>query len=717
MKSLRAIPLAVVLILVATSLKGQASPSFRNDIIPVLTKLGCNSGPCHGAQYGKGGFKLSLRGYDAESDYDAIAKDLKGRRVNLTNPTESLILRKPLLALPHGGGQRFKPGSAIYNQLLAWITAGVEPPRSDDRILTKLEVPASAHRMRPKESKGIQVRAHYNDSSSRDVTALSHLESLDESVAEVSQDGMIVAKGGGQTAIVIRYMGMVQVINILVPYSAVANLGSFRPANYIDELASEKWKQLGLRPAAISSDTQFLRRVFLDLIGILPREEEIREFVSSPAPDKRAKLIDQLLERPEYTDFWTLKWGDLLRVNRNGMGDKAMWSFHRWLRRNIQQNRPVDQMVQEILTSRGQPDSQEVAGFYRMAKTPEDLAETVSVTFMGVRLGCAKCHQHPFEKWSQSDYYGVAAFFARIDLKPDTDYGIATLRLKPTGFIKHPKTQRVIRPTVPDGSSYEYDRDPRIKLAEWLTSKENPWFSKNMVNRYWGYLMGRGLIEPLDDLRETNPPSIPNLLNALARDFAASGFDQKHLLRVIANSRTYQLTSEPAVGSPPSDKFYAFSIVRRLSAEQLLQAINFATHSEDNFQGVSVGTRPIELPDPEVPSEFLDIFGRSRRLVACECSRSGDVNINQVLHLMNSDYLHGKISASTGRVAALSQLVPPEDSIRNLFYATYSRPPSHQELQTANEIMKKTSSPQRRREFLEDLLWTLLNSKEFLFNH
>lgn len=699
-------------------------PNFRNDIIPALTKLGCNGGACHGSQYGKGGFKLSLLGYDVEADYTAIVKDLKGRRVNPVDATDSLILRKPTIAIPHGGGLRFQPRSKTYNLILSWISAGIPGPGPADSLIQALEIPQYSRVMQPTEKQQITVRARYSDMSVRDVTAACRWETLNESVAEVSQDGLIKAKSGGGAAVIARYAGKAGVASIIVPYEGVENYSASPANNYVDELVQAKWKQLGLRPARLTSDTEFIRRVSLDLTGVLPKEQDITAFVSDASVDKRSKLIDRLLETPEYVDFWTLKWGDLLRVTRNGMGAKPMWNFHNWLRNNLQNNRPVDQIVREILLARGQPNREAVSGFYKMANTPEERAEAVSVGFMGIRIGCARCHHHPFEKWGQEDYYGLAAFFARLDSKPDGDYGVrwaeyagAALRLAPSGFMRNPRTHKVVYPKVPDGDSYGYDGDPRVKLADWLVSKQNAWLPRNFVNRYWGYMLGRGLVEPLDDMRETNPPLIPELLDALADDFVRSGFDQKHMLRVIGNSRVYQLDSAPAAGMPADNPFFTFYVPRRLSAEQLLEAINYATNVPDKFRGLPKGIRPMQLPDPEVGSDFLDLFGRSRRMVPCECSRSNDTNITQVLDLMNGDYLQEKISSPTGRVAALFQLVPPVQVMRNLYYATLSRPPSENELAKASDIVNQSQSSESKKKALEDLLWVLVNSKEFLFNH
>ncbi len=696
-------------------------PSFRNDVMPALTKTGCNQGACHGSQYGKGGFKLSLLGFDPDADYDAIVKDLKGRRVQFSVLTESLILRKPTLSIPHGGGQRFGVGSPVYDLLLSWIAAGAPGPQPEEPVFSGLRVLPGSRVMKQKEQQQLMVLANYSDGRTRDVTQSSRLESLNDSVAEVSNQGLITARGGGQAAILARYMGNVAMVEVVVPYAMSQNYSDFRVQNYVDEPVLKKWKQLSLQPARLSSDTQFLRRVYLDLIGTLPTEEEIVGFVADTAPDKRSKTIDRLLERPEYVDFWVLKWGDLLRVTRNGMGAKGMWKFHSWLRDSIQTDRPIDQMVREILLARGQPNTYGPAAFYRIPESAEELAETVSQTFMGLRLGCAKCHQHPFENLSQNDYYGMAAFFARLDLKADRDYGhmgrSTTLRLKPTGSVRHPKTQKPVQPAVLGEKTFSYEGDPREKLADWLTAGDNPWFAKNLVNRYWGYMMGRGLVMPLDDLRKTNPASIPELLTALEKDFITHGFNQKHILRKIANSRVYQLDSEPPPASPAENQFYTYYNVKRLSAEQLLEAIDFATNTPDKFEGLPEGTRPIQLPDPEVTSYFLNTFGRPNRKVVGEATRNNETNVTQVLHLMNSDYLQGKLSAPSGRVATLVKLLPTAQIVPNVYYATLSRPPSLEEYRQAMEFLTECGSMDSKKKVLEDLLWALLNSREFLFNH
>lgn len=566
---------------------GQPAPSFRNDIQPALTKLGCNSGACHGSQYGKGGFKLSLLGFDAISDYDAIVRDLKGRRVDLESPADSLILRKPTLSIPHGGGKRFATDSETYNLVLSWIAGGVLPPVASDPMLVSVHLEPGLGTLSVGQKQSLRVTARYSNGFVKDVGALARVEVLNESVAAISSDLTLTAKAGGRSAVLARFMGRAAVANMLVPFSAETPItATFPTSNYVDRIVADKWQQLGLKPAKLSTDAQFLRRVSLDLTGVLPKEESIRAFVADQSPNKRARVIDKLLDSAEYADFWTLRWGDLLRVTRNGMGEKAMWNFHNWLRRSMVENRPVDKMVSQILLSRGQPNSQDVAAFYRMTRSPEEAGEAVAIAFMGLRIGCAKCHQHPFEKWTQNDYYGLAAFFARIDSKPDSDYGGSTLRLKPTGFVRHPKTQQVVRPSIPDGDNFPYDGDPRRHLASWLTNKSNPWLARNFVNRFWGYLMGRGLVEPLDDLRDTNPPTIPELLEALENDFRDHGFDQKHIIRTIANSRVYQLDSTPPNGAPARNEFYTYYSPKRLMAEQLLEVVTSATNAAERYAGL-----------------------------------------------------------------------------------------------------------------------------------
>jgi hypothetical protein len=492
-----------------------------------------------------------------------------------------------------------------------------------------------------------------------------------------------------------------------------------RATSIIDSLVARKWTALGLTPSPPCTDAEFVRRAFLDAIGTLPTPAEVEAFLADRTPDKREKLIDALLSRQEYADYWTLKWGDLLRVGRGRLGEKGMWSFYNWLHTAVRENRPVDRWVRELLTAQGSSYTTGPANYYRVATSPADLAETTSQVFLGVRMQCAKCHHHPFEKWSQDDYYSLAAFFARVGSKGSDEFGIfggeRVVRLNATGEVRHPKTGKELKPRPLDGPPSDDPVDRRRALADWLTAKENTLFARNIVNRYWAYLMGRGIVEPVDDMRVTNPPTNPELLDVLAKSFVESGYDLKALVRTIMTSRVYQLSSATSAANAKDEAFFSHYRLRRIPAEALLDAIGAATGTVEKFNGLPRGTRAIQLPDAGIDSYFLDTFGRPKREIACECERTGEPNISQALHLMNSDFVNRKVSQSEGRIAKRIEANEPTHAIiRELYLATVSRPPNPTELATALRLVAKAPS---RKEGVEDLLWTLLNSREFLFNH
>jgi hypothetical protein len=695
--------------------------SFANEVIPTLTRAGCNQGACHGAASGKGGFKLSLAGYDPQADYIAITRQAKSRRLCRPHPERSLILRKPTLSMPHGGGRRFEVGSAPYRLLLAWIEDGAPGPQPKDPHITSLEVLPAERMMTPREQQQLVVRARYSDGAAIDVTAQTRLNSLNEAVAQVTPEGEVTANGRGVTAIMARYHGLAAVGRITIPFSSPPPAAGHYPppANFIDTLVIRKWQVLGLVGSGPCSDSEFIRRASLDAIGTLPTPREVTAFLASRAPDKRARLIDSLLDRPEYADYWSVKWGDLLRINRGALGDKGMWSFSNWLHGVLAQNRPVDRWVRELITAQGSTYTTGPANFYRVAQSPPDLAETTSQVFLGVRLQCARCHHHPFEKWSQDDYYSLAAFFARVGLKDSEEFGIfggeQVVRLRASGEVRQPRTNAVMQPRPLDGAPVVDPVDPRRALAAWITGPKNPFFARSIANRYWAYLMGRGIVEPVDDMRVTNPPSNPELLDALARDFIAHGDDLKVLLRTIMNSRVYQLSSQATAANRADDRFYSHYLVKRLPAEVLLDAISTAAAAPEKFPDLPDGTRAIQLPDAGVESPFLDTFGRPPRAIACECERRSEPNIAQALSLMNGDLLNKKLSAKEGRVAHLAAAgKPTADIVRELYLASLSRAPRSSELTTALGLIHKAP---KRQEGIEDLLWTLMNSREFIFNH
>jgi hypothetical protein len=693
--------------------------SFSREVVPVLTKAGCNQGACHGAQHGRGGFRLSLLGFDPEFDHPQIVQSAEGRRVVLSEPERSILLLKPTLTMEHGGGERFKVGSEPYQLLRTWLEDGAPGPGARDPSVTGLEVWPARRVMVPGEQQQIIVRAAWSDGRREDVTANAQYDSLNDAVATVAPTGLITARGRGETHVMIRFGGQAQVVQATLPYAHLEHYPDLARNNFIDDKLAARWKDLGLTPSPLCSDQEFFRRIHLDGIGTLPEPAAVKAFLADTRPDKRRRAIEQVLNRPEFVDFWALKWGDLLRINRDFLTEKGMWSFHNWVRAALRDRKPVDEMVRDIVTAEGSTFTEGPANFYLTARTAEDWAETTAQVFLGVRMQCARCHHHPFEKWSQDDYYGLSAFFVRLGTKNSQEFGVfgreRIVFLRPAGEQRHPRKGVVVKPHPLDGPVMDDPFDRRRKLADWLTSPRNPFFARNIVNRFWGYLMGRGLVEPLDDMRATNPASNPELLDALAADFVQSKYDLRHLLRTVMSSRAYQLSSAIAPGNRADAQniHFARSTVKRLTAEQLADALDFATGTREKYAGVPLGTRAIQLPDPRFASFLMDIFGRPARQIVCECERTVQPNIAQALHLLNGTFLNRKIAAPTGRIEKLlkSRTGLPA-AIEELYLVTLSRPPRPEEGRKAQQWL--ATNP---REGLQDLLWVLLNSREFLFNH
>jgi hypothetical protein len=702
--------------------------SFRRDILPVLTKAGCNAGACHGAFHGRGGFRLSLLGFDPQADYNAIVKEARGRRVFPAAPEQSLIVRKPLALVPHGGERRFSSDSESCRILLTWIRQGMPGP--EEERLVRLEVTPGESLLRIGETASLQVRAVWSSGGDREVSRWALFETSRDAVAEVSPEGVVTARGHGRAVIMVRFFGQVAAVPVTIPHPQLSL--QLPPSNhFIDEGIVAEWRKLGLEPAPLADDSEFVRRLYLDLIGTLPTPDEVRRFLNSRDPDKRRKAIDEVLERPEYVDYWALKWGDLLRAHRRSLGEKGLSSFNAWLRQALREDWPVDRIVRELLTARGNLYTTGPVAFYFIDRTPEELAETTAQVFLGVRLQCAKCHHHPFEVWSQEDYHGLAAFFARVERKDTLEggrYGGAqSIRLAATGRLTHPNTGQEVAPRAlgqaPIGTR-DLD-DPRQALAAWVTGNDNPYFARSIVNRYWGYLFGRGLVEPIDDLRATNPASHPAVLDALAQDFARHGFRLKHLLRTLASSHSYQLASELAPRRDHDGMFFTHRRPRQLPAEVLLDAINQAASTTETFDDagrsrfgsgkVLPGTRAIALPDPIVPSYFLDVFSRPQRISSCECERPNQPGLSQILHLINGETLQRKVTDPRGRVATLlASKKTDTEIIEELFLAALARPPRVSEQEKVRKLLAAAPS---RKEGFEDLLWTLLNMTEFVCNH
>ncbi|MEO2014012.1 MAG: DUF1553 domain-containing protein [Fuerstiella sp.] len=722
---------ATVVVSIEVSGLDSALPvSFQKDVMPILSKAGCNQGACHASQYGKGGLKLSLLGYAPEQDYPALVRDLHQRRVSVVQPEDSLVLKKATLQTSHGGGLRFRSGSYSYNTVKAWIAGGVSQPdvRKDARVVS-LSITPTNRVYQADQTQQLRVVAHYSDNTARDVTHVARYDSLGESVASVDESGHVEIVGGGQAAIMIRYEGQATVSHVLSPFQENVDLTAFVSHNFIDEKIKAHWQRLGVQPSGICSDEHFIRRAFLDAIGTLPTPDRVKQFLNSKETDKRIQLIDELLGLTgdpardiygnEWSAWWTLKWGDLVRINRNTLGDGGMWAFSNWVRNSLRENKPVDQFVREIITAQGSIYQNGPANYFKTAKTATDLAETTAQVFLGVRLQCAKCHHHPFEAYSQADYYGLAAFFTRVGTKASTDFGAlgadTVVKINPSGSIRHPRTRQTMAPKpLGDEATDTTDvRDLRRPLADWLTSPNNDLFSRNIVNRVWGYFMAKGIVEPIDDMRATNPPSNPELLDALAQDFVDNGFDLKHLMKSIMMSRVYQLDSNPRAENVTDERLYLHYYVKRMPAEALLDSIDFACGTRERFRGVPVGTRAIELPDPNYTSYFLDTLGRPQRVITCECERTAQPNLAQVLHIANGDVVNRKLADKSGRI---TQLEKEDDQtvITELYLVTMSRTPTSAEINSASAII---AGSENRRQGLEDLLWALLNSREFLFVH
>jgi hypothetical protein len=695
--------------------------SFTQEVQPILTRLGCNQGACHGSQHGKGGFKLSLLGFDPLFDYAQIVQSAEGRRVVVSDPESSILLRKPTLTMEHGGGLRMKTGGREYLRIKQWLEDGAPEPGLKDPHVVGLEVWPPQRLMVVGEQQQILVKAAWTDGRTEDVTATARFDALNEAVAKVTPDGLVTAQGKGETHIMVRFCGQATVVQITLPYAKIDNYPKLAVHNFIDEKLIAKWKDLGLTPSPLCSDAEFFRRIHLDTIGTLPAPQDIKQFLADSDPAKRQKAIDKVLDRPEFIDFWALKWGDLLRINRDFMQDRGMWSFHNWVRACVRDNKPVDEMVRDIITAEGSTFTEGPANFYMVARAPADWSEAVTQTFLGVRVGCAKCHHHPFEKWSQDDYYGMAAFFVRLGTKNSQEFGLfgreQVVYLKSAGEQTHPRKGGQVKPHPLDGADVDDPIDRRVKLAEWMTGKNNPFFARNIVNRFWGYVMGRGLVEPLDDLRATNPASNPALLDALAKDFVEHGYDLKHLLRTIINSRAYQLSAAVAPGNAADvgNVHYTRFTVRRLTAEQFADAIDFATGTREKYAGLPLGTRAIQLPDTRIKSFLLDVFGRPSRQIVCECERTVQPNIAQAMHLLNGEFLDKKISAAAGRIEKLLKAKTPlPEIVEELYLVTLSRLPRAEEMERALYWIGRAPN---QRDGVQDLLWVLMNSREFLFNY
>ncbi len=714
-----------------------AAPSFLNDVEPLFTRVGCNSGACHGKGAGQNGFRLSLRGYAPELDYGWITREYEGRRISLAAPEDSLLLRKPLGQASHGGGKLFAPGSREHRVLFDWIKAGAPGPRPTDPTVQRLEVLPGSRVLAPGQEEQLLVRAAYSDGSSRDVTWLARFDSNDAGVAEVDARGLVRVRRNGETAVRASFQGLAAVVVVTAPYDRPVDPKLYAARNnFIDDAVSNKLAALRIEPSGPCDDATFLRRAFLDTVGVLPAPEEVRAFLADARPDKRARLIDSLLARPEFVAYWALQLGDLFQNRKERdhdvRGTKGVRDFHEWLRAQVAADRPWDAIARDVLTAKGKTTDNPAVGYFIVTVGEQQQAENTDVVssvaqaLLGTRIGCARCHNHPLERYTQDDYYHFAAYFSRVRLeRRDPRQGPTTLVVSapdpnqnknPVG-VTQPRTGQFLKPQPLDRSPTDVKPgdDPRASLAAWMTDPKNEYFSGAMVNRLWQHFLGVGLVEPVDDLRASNPPSNPELWAALNREFVTHHYDLKHLMRVILNSRTYQRSSSTRPGNEADARFYSHFYVRRLPAEVLLDALGQSTGVPEAFPGYPTGIRAAQLPDPGLHSYFLTLFGRSERVTACACERNGDVTMPQLLHLENGDCVVQKIGNPQGRLAALLRAHKPDaEMINDLFLASLSRLPSEAERAKVLESLKTADN---RDEFYRDFFWALLNTKEFAFNH
>jgi hypothetical protein len=721
-----------------TGTKAPVVWSFRNHVIPVLTKLGCNSGACHGALAGKGGFKLSLRGYAPEADYFVLTRQAGGRRINRLEPAQSLMLRKPTMAVSHGGGLKLEVGSPEFQLLADWIASGAPGPQPGDPVIQRLEVFPPHAVLKPKNTLQVLVRAWYSDGHSADVTRWTRFGSTEDLVAAVDDSGRVRVAGHGEAAITAGYANLVALCHIASPLPGHIDPKVFASSprhNYIDDLVLKKLEALHIPPSPSCTDNEFIRRAYLDAAGILPTPEEVQSFLADPAPDKRAQLINALLKRQELVDYWAYKWSDVLLVSSRRLPQPAMWAFYQFIRQSVADNKPWDQLAREILTVQGSNLRNGAANYFVLHKDISELTETTAVTFLGMSVTCCRCHNHPLEKWTQDQYWSLANLFARVALKNGDRGGEVVVRSQPSGEVLHLRRGIAMPPAPLDGKPLPLDSsvDRRQYFADWLTSKDNPYFARALVNRVWRNFLGRGLVEAEDDLRQTNPPTNEELLDALAKDFVSHGYDVKHLIRTIMNSAAYQRSATPLAGNKADDRFYSRYVVRRLTAEVVLDAYSQVTGVPTVFNQVSLGpsggtqstaaypagTRALQLPDALVISRFLDSFGRPDRSQPCSCERQQESSVTQALHLNNGATLNDKLRAKTSRVEQwLKEKVGDEEAVRRLFLLALSRQPTAAEQTRLLGLMAEAAREgQTRREVLEDLFWAVLTGREFLFNH
>jgi len=717
----------------AAEASGDEAVYFLTDIVPMLDRLGCNSAACHGSAAGKGGLHLSMFGAAPKEDYLALTREAPGRRVNFVEPEKSLFLRNVIDSVVRktkNEDRRAARQSDDYQRALQWILGGAPYAPEGMAELVAVRVQPEQLTLKPGESRQLAVTAVYSDGREQDVTRGVSFSSNDPSVATVEIGGKAEAKGYGETALVVGYRRRFAVARVLVPQPLEEPFPELPVRNRIDELVFARLRSLGIPPSEPCTDEVFLRRVYLDVTGTLPTVEQARTFLEDQSPDKRARLIDQLLDRPEFADFWALKWGDLLRLKSefpSNLWPNAVQAYHHWIRDCIANNVPYDEFARRLLTASGSNFRNPPVNYYRafQKRDPQSIAEVTALVFMGARIGCARCHAHPQESWDQEDNLGLAAFFGRLGYKSTQEWKEEIVYFNPKRSLRHPLTRQVVPPRVLDGEPIELgpEEDPRVRFAEWLTSPENPWFARNIVNRVWFWLLGRGIVHEPDDMRSTNPPENPELLDYLAQELVSHDYDLKHIYRLILNSQVYQLSSRTNKYNAHDRSHFSHYLPKRLGAETLLDAIGQVTETSETFTSripepfirTPKDFRAIHLADGSIGVPFLELFGRPPRDSAYESDRDFQTSMRQILHLLNSGHVQAKINSSPRLRRFLKQKLSDEQIIEQLYLSALARFPTEEEKQRLKEYL--SAHQNARPQAVQDVVWAIFNTKEFLFNH
>ena len=693
--------------------------SFRLDVMPVFMRAGCNTGSCHGAARGKDGFRISLFGFDPEGDHFRLTREMVGRRINTAVPDDSTMLEKSIGAVPHTGGKRMEKGDEYYTTLKTWIEAGV--PNDDVTKLPKVVsvelYPRTAVLDGEKATQQMTVRAKYSDGTDRDVTTLAVFLTNNETSAAIAPNGMVTAGARGEAFVMARFETHTVGSQVLVlPKGLKFEYPAEPEINYVDSLVTAKLKKLRISPSELCNDETFLRRVYLDVVGVPPTVEEYGRFMTSTAPDKRAKLIDELLERKEFSELWVNKWAEILQVKSSQqVSYKAMFLYYNWLVEKLSKNMPMDQMVQELLGANGGTFKNPATNFYQSTNVTLEMTENVAQVFMGMRIQCAQCHNHPFDRWTQNDYYGFAAFFSQIGRKQAEDQRETIIFNSGGGEVNHPVDKRRMAPKFLGGATPDVNgKDRRVILAKWLASPENPWFATSFANRVWAHFFGSGIVEPVDDFRVSNPATNPELLAELGKRFTDSKYDLKALVRDICNSRTYQRSTQRNESNMTDERNFAHANLRRIKAENLLDAISLVTETKDKFRGLPLGARATQIADGSTSTYFLTTFGRATRETVCSCEVKMEPTLSQALHLLNGNTTNQKIQQGGVVKKLIETRKFPEERVVELYLRTLSRMPTRAEL---DKLMPLFAEGSNQEQALGDLFWALLNSREFLFNH